>query len=119
MSNKTITVYYKNRNRQSKETLDLLIKKKCELQKKEISKKSLKRRELLSLLNKLDMCPEEIIKKDAALYIRQFKNKDLSNPEWVEVLCENPQLIDQPIIVKGDHAVIPETIEDVMKIIEE
>ena len=119
MPSKTITVYYKNRNRQSKETIALLTKEKCELQKKEFSKEPLSRRELLSILNKLDKCPEEIVKKDAALYKKQFKDKVLSNREWVDILCENPQLIDQPIIIKGDHAVIPESIDDVLKIIGE
>ena len=119
MPSNTITVYYKNRNQQSTETLAYLEDKKCDLEKKQFSKKPPTKRELLSILNKLDKCPEEIVKKDEALYKKQYKDAELTNPEWIAVLCENPQLIDQPIVVKGDHAIIPENMEDLIKLVDE
>ncbi len=62
--------------------------------------------ELRSILAKLDLKPFDIVRKTEKIYLDKFKDKELSDEEWVKALHENPILIQRPIIVNGDKAVI-------------
>ncbi|MBI2269392.1 MAG: arsenate reductase (glutaredoxin) [Bacteroidetes bacterium] len=77
----------------------------------------LNEREIKVLLKKLGMKAEEIVRKKEDLYKTKYKNKKLSETEWVKVLTKNPVLIERPIIVKGDKAVIGRPPENVNSLI--
>ena len=62
--------------------------------------------ELLKLLAKLNIKPFELIRKGEKIYKEQFKNLNLNDHEWIKVMLENPKLIERPIVVKGNKAVI-------------
>jgi arsenate reductase len=62
--------------------------------------------ELKSILAKLDLKPFDIVRKTEKVYLEKFKGKELSDEEWIKALHENPILIQRPIIVNGDKAVI-------------
>ncbi|MBU2019588.1 MAG: arsenate reductase (glutaredoxin) [Bacteroidetes bacterium] len=64
-----------------------------------------------SLLFKLNMKPEEILRKKEAVYIENFKDKKFSTKQWLKILVEHPILIERPIVVKGDRAIIARPIE--------
>ena len=73
--------------------------------------------ELASLLKKLDMKASQIVRKGEAIYKEKYKGKDLTDEEWIEAMVENPKLIERPIVVKGDAAVLgrpPENVKILM-----
>ena len=43
------------------------------------------------------------------VYLEKFKGKDLTYEEWIIAMHENPILIQRPIVVNGDRAVIART----------
>ena len=73
--------------------------------------------ELKEILAKLGMKAEEIIRKKELLF-EKFKGRQYSEDEWVEILSKNPVLIQRPIIVKGDKAVIGRSEEKLKEIME-
>lgn len=73
--------------------------------------------ELKSLLAKLDLKPIDIVRKTEKVYLEKFKGKELSDEEWIKALHENPILIQRPIIVNGDKAVIARSEEAIDSII--
>lgn len=64
-------------------------------------------------LKKLGKKPADIIRKQETLYKAEFKGKTLSDEEWVKILIENPQLIQRPIVIKDDKAVLGDPAENV------
>ena len=66
-----------------------------------------------TVLKKLHMCADEIVRKNEPLYKEKFANKTLSEEEWITVLIENPSLIQRPILIKGEVAMIGRPIENV------
>ncbi|OGR90484.1 MAG: hypothetical protein A2992_07405 [Elusimicrobia bacterium RIFCSPLOWO2_01_FULL_59_12] len=78
--------------------------------------------ELDAILKKLKMEPEDLVRKKEPLYQERFAGKTLSRAEWLNVLHENPVLIERPIVVldaprlpAGRQAVVarpPERLED-------
>jgi arsenate reductase len=62
--------------------------------------------ELETLLKKLDMQPSELVRKTEELYLTQYENKNISEQEWLSILVQKPELIQRPILEKGNKAII-------------
>lgn len=62
--------------------------------------------ELKELIGHLDISPEQLVRKNEALWKEKYKGKKLSDGEIIKAMVENPKLIERPILVKGNKAVI-------------
>ena len=62
--------------------------------------------ELTSLLQKLNLTPIELVRQKEKIWIENFKGKTLTPDEVIQAMVENPILIERPIVVKGDKAII-------------
>ena len=74
--------------------------------------------ELKTVLKKLNTDVQGLIRKNEALFKEKFANQDLSDDEWIKVLVQNPSLIQRPILIKGNVAMIARPIENVNFFIE-
>ena len=76
------------------------------------------RDELAEILNKLGIAAEQIVRKGDALFQELgLKGKTLDNDQWIDVLVQNPQLMERPIVVNGKKAAIGRPIEKVIDIL--
>lgn len=76
--------------------------------------------ELLALLEKLDMPLRDIIRRGES----EFEELGLGDPTLsdaivLDLVCKHPRLIERPIVVRGDRAVLGRPPENVLKLIEE
>ena len=75
--------------------------------------------ELDSLLKKLGQEPESIVRTGEELYEKlKLEGKKLSRHEWIQTLCENPILIERPIVSDGTRALVarpPEQVKELLK----
>ena len=58
------------------------------------------------MILKLDIEPEQLLRKGEAIFKEKFKGKEMSDLEWIEAMVEYPKLIERPIAIKGEYAVI-------------
>ena len=63
-------------------------------------------KEFETLLAKLNLKPQDLLRKGEKVYKEKFKGLTLNDHEWIKVMLENPKLIERPIIVKGNKAII-------------
>lgn len=73
--------------------------------------------ELRDILQKLNMKPEQLLRKGETLYKEKYKGKELSDEEWIQAMVENPVLIERPIVVKDNKAVLgrpPEKVQELL-----
>jgi len=73
--------------------------------------------ELKALLNKLHLKPFEIVRKNEKIFKEKFKGKKFTDDEWIIILREYPILIERPIVVRKNKAIIcrpPERIEEII-----
>ena len=76
------------------------------------------RSELSEILDKLGLQAEQIVRKGEALFGELGLNdKTLSNNDWIDVLVQNPKLIERPIVISGNKAAIGRPIERVINIL--
>lgn len=73
-------------------------------------------KELKGILKKLGMKAEDIVRKKESLFKEKFQGKKFSDDQWVGILAKNPILIERPIIVKGNKAVIGRPTENILKL---
>lgn len=62
--------------------------------------------ELETLLAKLNYTPLELVRQNESLWKENFKEKNLSNKEIIKALVENPILIERPIVIFEDKAIV-------------
>lgn len=72
---------------------------------------------LSELLQKLNIEPIELIRKKEKIWIEQFKNKPLNNDELIDTMVQNPILIERPIALNEDKAVIARPLERINTIL--
>ena len=74
--------------------------------------------ELRKLIDKLGIEPRELLRKDEKIYRDlDLARRQIPDDELISLMVENPDLIQRPIVVKGDKAVLgrpPETVEDLL-----
>jgi arsenate reductase len=114
-----IIIYHNPRCRKSREALAYLQSKVPENNIKivEYLKNPLSFNELKEVIQKTGLKPEDIIRKNEAEYKDLYKGKNLSDDEWIKAMIEHPKIMQRPIVVNGDKAVIARPAEKIDEIL--
>ncbi|HRB69735.1 MAG TPA: arsenate reductase (glutaredoxin) [Chitinophagales bacterium] len=112
-----ITIYHNNRCGKSRGALCILEAQNKPFKTVEYLKETPSISELKSILKKLKLKPLELIRTKEQVYIDNFKGKIFSEEEWLQILQDNPILIERPIVINGDKAVIARPPEKVLEIL--
>lgn len=73
--------------------------------------------ELEGILKKLKINPIELVRIKEKDWIENFKGKTLSDKEIIEAMIQFPKLIERPIVINGDKAVIARPTELINEIL--
>jgi len=73
--------------------------------------------ELKNIITLLGISPIELVRKNEAIWKENYKGKDLTNEEIINAMTENPKLIERPIVINGNKAVIGRPTEAILDII--
>ena len=112
-----ITVYHNPRCSKSRCALSLLEEKGMDYEVVEYLKAIPSKEELKGLLKKLGMKAEELIRKGEPDFKENFNGKDLTEIQWIEAMVKFPKLIERPIVIINDKAVIARPTERILEIV--
>jgi arsenate reductase len=115
--NEKITIYHNARCTKSREACSILEDKGLAFDTVEYLKTPLNQTQIKALLKKLNLKAEEIVRKSEPLFKEKFASKKLTEAQWIKTLSENPILIERPILVKGNKAIIGRPVERVIEIL--
>ena len=73
--------------------------------------------ELTALLQKLNLSPIELVRQKEQIWIENYKGKTLTDDQIIQAMVENPILIERPIVINGDKAIIGRDLEKVIPFI--
>lgn len=73
--------------------------------------------ELKTIIKKLGIKPIEVVRKKEKIWIENFKNKTMTDDELIQIMILNPILIERPIVVNGNKAVIARPLTKASEII--
>ncbi len=73
--------------------------------------------ELKKLLDMLGISAEALLRKGEAVYKEQFKGQTLTDAAWRKAMAAYPKLIERPILVHGNKAVVGRPPERVLELL--
>ena len=75
--------------------------------------------ELKKILVYLNIPAEKLIRKNEAIWKENYRGKDLSEEQILDVMLEHPKLIERPIVVNGNKAVIGRPTENILELLKD
>ncbi len=112
-----ITVYHNSRCSKSRNAITLLQEKNIEFKFIEYLKTPFTYKELAGLIKLIGIKPFDLIRKNEAVFKATYANKQLSDSEWIDVMLAHPNLIERPIVVNGQNAIIARPAEKILEIL--
>ncbi len=113
-----IKIYHNPRCSKSRQTLQLLQEQGIEPEIIEYLKTPPSVAELDEILQKLDLQPRELMRKNEAEYkTANMDNSDLNRQELLAGMIANPKLIERPIVLANGKAAIGRPPENVLNIL--
>src|SRR5690554_4057121 len=106
-----ITIYHNPRCSKSREGVMLLEKSGKDFKTVLYLQNLLSFEELENLIKKLAINPLSLVRQKESIWMEQYKGKNLSDSELIQAMVDNPKLIERPIVVNGNKAVIGRPIE--------
>ncbi|XLS27566.1 arsenate reductase (glutaredoxin) [Flavobacteriaceae bacterium M23B6Z8] len=73
--------------------------------------------ELRKILSCLGLKASHLIRKNEAVWKENYKNKLLDEEDLIQIMLKHPKLIERPIVVKNNKAVIGRPPEKVTSIL--
>tara|TARA_B100000676_G_C17918617_1_gene754171 strand:+ start:124 stop:516 length:393 start_codon:yes stop_codon:yes gene_type:complete len=114
---KFMKIYHNPRCKKSRETLKLIEEAGISVEIIKYLEKIPSEKELTDVIEKLKIPAVELLRKGETLFKENYKGKKFSNKEWIQVMVKNPKLIERPIVVKGEKAIIgrpPENVKELL-----
>lgn len=111
-------IYHNPRCRKSREALSLLQENGIEPTVREYLKETPTVAELKEVLAMLNIPAKELVRKEEEIYKKEYKNLNLNEEEWVQVMVENPKLIQRPIVIKNKKAIIGRPPQEVLNLVD-
>lgn len=74
--------------------------------------------ELTAIVHKLGMAPSELVRTNESVFRQKYSGKTLSDQQWIQALAADPILLQRPIVVRGDDAVIGRPPENAKRLLE-
>ena len=101
-----VVIYHNTRCSKSRSACEIVAGRGVEARIVEYLKTPPGRDELRELLRKLGMKPSELVRRGEEAFKENYAGKTLDEEQWLDALVAHPVLIERPIVVRGDRAVI-------------
>ena len=111
------TIYHNPRCSKSRQTLDLLEQHNIQPEIVLYLENPPTAAELAAILRKLDVRAEDLLRKGEEIY-KNLELKSIADQmALIDAMAEHPKLIERPIVVKGNKAVLGRPPENVLELI--
>src|SRR5215470_2273132 len=109
----SFTIYHNPRCTKSRATLALLQEHGIQPKVIEYLQTPPTAAELKAIIGKLGIAAEELVRKGEDVYKTNYAGKKLTAAQWIAAMVSHPILIERPIVVSGNRAVIGRPPENV------
>jgi|SRR5690606_23349405 len=112
-----IKIYHNPRCQKSREGLQLLESTGKKIQVIKYLEDTPTVLELTQIIETLEISPIELVRTKEEIWKKNYKNLELSDQEIIKAMVENPRLIERPIVIHDNKAVIGRPIENIERIL--
>ena len=78
----------------------------------------LSEKQLRELIRKMGIKPRDLLRTSETIYRElELRNKELSDDEVISLMVKHPDLMQRPIVERGDRAVLGRPVENVKELL--
>ncbi|MDR9467818.1 arsenate reductase (glutaredoxin) [Marinospirillum sp.] len=112
------TLLHNPRCSKSRQALQLLEEKQVNFEQRKYLEEPLSQAELVQLLDKLQLTARQLLRSGESIYKElNLQDKSLSEEQLIAAMATHPKLMERPVFIKGDKAIIGRPPEQVLEII--
>ena len=111
-------IYHNPRCSKSRQTLSLIERKNKKVEIIEYLKTPTTVEEIESILEKLGIKAIDLVRKKEQIWIEDYKGRDLTDKKIIEAMVQNPKIMERPIVIDGNKAIIGRPPENVLTIMD-
>ena len=113
-----LTVYEKPTCSTCRRLFELLTERGVDFERVDYHVEPLPAEKIRSLLKKAGMTPAEALRTKEPIYASlALAEREVSDDELVELMSEHPELLQRPIVERGDRAVLARPVERVLELL--
>lgn len=112
-----VTIYHNPACSKSRETLALIRASGITPRIVEYLKTPPSEVELSAIVHKLGMAPAELVRTNETVFREKYSGRTLNDQQWIQALASDPILLQRPIVVRGDDAVIGRPPENAKRLL--
>jgi arsenate reductase len=111
-----ITLYYNSDSARAKQTLAYAKTENIAINDINILKTTLPGTKIAQLAKGLGIEVSELVNQEHPTYADKFESHTFSSDDWIKMIHHNPEIMRQPIAVKGDKTMIISSPRDIEKL---
>jgi len=115
-SNRQITIFYSSNSSRAKQTLAYAKAEGLAMQTIDILKTPITGTQIAELADRLGLEIKDLVNQEHPSYKVKFESHELSSEDWIKMIKKNPEIMKQPIALRGDKTILVETPTDIIKI---
>ena len=115
-SDRMITLLYNSNSSRARKTLAYAKAEGLPIDEIDILKTPLTGTQIAELAGRLNMEIRDLVNQEHPSYKRQFDPYDFSSEDWIKMIKNNPEVMKQPIALRGKLTILIETPTDIIKI---
>jgi arsenate reductase len=112
-----IQIYHNPRCSKSRQGVTFLKEKNLPYEEVRYLDQGLTTDELKGLLKKLNCSAMELIRTNEAVWKSEYKDKEMGEEQLIKAMASNPRLVERPVVVNGEKAVVARPTERINEII--
>jgi arsenate reductase (glutaredoxin) len=115
-----LTVYEKPTCSTCRRLFDLLTERGVDFKRVDYHVEPLPAEQIRSLLGKAGLRPVDALRTKEPIYASlALAERDVSDDELIELMSEHPELLQRPIVERGDRAVLARPVERVLELLDQ
>lgn len=112
-----IIIYHNGECSKSRGALELLQEQNIPHQVRWFISDPFSKEELKGLLQKLSMSASELVRRNEQYFKEHLSEKSFSEDEWIEILLDHPELIERPVVERGNVALVARPAERINELL--
>ena len=101
-----IIIYHNPRCCKSRTACSFANENKVKFEVYEYLKEGLNKVQITDILKKANLQALDIIRQTETVFKENYKGKDLNNAKWIQAIIDHPILLQRPIVVGSNYAMV-------------
>ena len=115
-SDRMITLFYNSKSSRAKQTLAYARAEGFPVEEVDLLKTPLTGTQIVELADRLNLEVRDLVNQEHPSYKRHVEPHEFSAEDWIKFIRKNPEVMKQPIALRGKLTILVETPSDIIKI---